>query len=59
MNGARSPNNRLAAYSLADFSFIVLDENAVLLTYNKATQDAVCGGSGLKPCTCRHLEQST
>jgi hypothetical protein len=33
----------VAAYSLFDFSFTVLDENAVLLTY-KATQDAVCGG---------------
>lgn len=33
----------VAAYSLFDFSFTVLDENAVLLTY-KVIQDAVCGG---------------
>jgi hypothetical protein len=33
----------VADYLLFDFSFTVLDENAVLLTY-KVTQDAVCGG---------------
>ena len=31
------------AFSLADFKFVMLDKNAVLLTYT-ATQDAVCGG---------------
>ncbi len=34
---------KVAAYSLADFNFTMLDENAVLLTYT-ATQDAICGG---------------
>jgi hypothetical protein len=33
----------VASYSLTDFNFTKLDENAVLLTYT-ATQDAVCGG---------------
>ena len=31
------------SFALADFKFVVLDKNAVLLTYT-ATQDAVCGG---------------
>lgn len=31
------------SFSLADFKFVMLDKNAVLLTYT-ATQDAVCGG---------------
>ena len=34
---------QVAAYSLANFNFTMLDKNAVLLTYT-ATQDAVCGG---------------
>lgn len=34
---------KVASFSLADFRFIVLDKNAVLLTYT-ATQDAICGG---------------
>jgi hypothetical protein len=34
---------KVTAFSLADFRFVVLDSNAVLLTYT-ATQDAVCGG---------------
>jgi len=34
---------KVKRYSLADFKFVMLDNNAVLLTY-KATQDAVCGG---------------
>jgi hypothetical protein len=34
---------QVASYSLTDFNFTMLDENAVLLTYT-ATQDAVCGG---------------
>ena len=34
---------KVKAYSLADFKFVVLDNNAVLLTYT-AKQDAVCGG---------------
>jgi hypothetical protein len=34
---------KVKAYSLADFKFVMLDKNAVLLTYT-ATQDAVCGG---------------
>jgi hypothetical protein len=33
----------VAAFSLANFKFVVLDKNAVLLTYT-ATQDAICGG---------------
>ena len=40
---ATSTDCDVKAFSLADFKFIVLDENAVLLTYT-ATQDAVCGG---------------
>ncbi|MEO8431484.1 MAG: nuclear transport factor 2 family protein [Acidobacteriota bacterium] len=31
------------AFSLANFQFVMLDQNAVLLTYT-ATQDAVCNG---------------
>lgn len=31
------------SFTLADFKFVMLDKNAVLLTYT-ATQDAVCGG---------------
>jgi hypothetical protein len=34
---------KVTAYSLADFKFVMLDKNAVLLTYT-AKQDAVCGG---------------
>ena len=34
---------KVAAFSLANFKFVVLDKNAVLLTYT-ATQDAICGG---------------
>lgn len=34
---------QVTAYSLTDFNFTMLDEDAVLLTYT-ATQDAVCGG---------------
>ena len=39
------------SFSLADFKFIVLDKNAVLLTYT-ATQDAACGGKQA-PATLR------
>jgi hypothetical protein len=34
---------KVAAFSLTGFKFVVLDKNAVLLTYT-ATQDAICGG---------------
>ncbi|MEO8577154.1 MAG: nuclear transport factor 2 family protein [Gemmatimonadales bacterium] len=34
---------KVRAYSLDNFKFVVLDKNAVLLTYT-ATQDAVCNG---------------
>jgi hypothetical protein len=34
---------KVAAYSLSDFKFTLLDKHAVLLTYT-ANQDAVCGG---------------
>ncbi len=34
---------KVAAYSLSDFNFTMLDRNAVLLTYT-ATVDAVCAG---------------
>jgi hypothetical protein len=34
---------QVAAYSLSDFKFTILDRHAVLLTYT-ADQDAVCGG---------------
>ena len=34
---------QVASVSLADFKFVMLDKNAVLLTYT-AAQDAVCGG---------------
>lgn len=34
---------KVSAFSLANFRFVELDKNAVLLTYT-ATQDAVCGG---------------
>ena len=34
---------KVAAFSLANFKFVMLDKNAVLLTYT-ATQDAICGG---------------
>lgn len=33
----------VASFSLANFKFVMLDKNAVLLTYT-ATQDAICGG---------------
>lgn len=39
------------AFSLANFKFVMLDKNAVLLTYT-ATQDAVCGGKQA-PATLR------
>ena len=39
------------SYSLADFKFLVLDTNAVLLSYT-ATQDAVCAGKKA-PATVR------
>jgi hypothetical protein len=34
---------KVASFSLAGIKFVMLDKNAVLLTYT-ATQDAVCGG---------------
>lgn len=34
---------KVSSFSLSDFSFTRLDENAVLLTYT-ADQDAICGG---------------
>ncbi len=34
---------KVSSFSLANFRFVELDKNAVLLTYT-ATQDAVCGG---------------
>ena len=36
------------SFSLADFQFVMLDENAALLTYT-ATQDAVCGAKTSAP----------
>lgn len=40
---ATSTDCMVKSFSLADFKFVRLDRNAVLLTYT-ATQDAVCGG---------------
>jgi len=39
---------KVTSYSLANFKFSKLDENAILLTYT-ATQDAVCGGKKAPP----------
>ncbi len=36
------------SFSLADFQFVMLNENAALLTYT-AMQDAVCGGKASAP----------
>jgi hypothetical protein len=33
----------MKSFSLADFQFVMLDENAALLAYT-VIQDAVCGG---------------
>jgi hypothetical protein len=34
---------KVTSFSLTNFKFVMLDKNAVLLTYT-ATQDAICGG---------------
>ena len=34
---------KVASFALANFKFVMLDKNAVLLSYT-ATQDAICGG---------------
>ena len=39
---------KVKSFSLADFKFVLLNNNAVLLTY-VANQDGTCGGKGLSP----------
>ena len=43
VKGATDPGCTVNNFSLSDFSYIWLDKDTVMMTYN-ATQDATCGG---------------
>lgn len=43
IKGATDPGCKVNSFSLTDFSYIWLDKDTVIMTYN-AAQDATCGG---------------